>query len=225
VSARRPLQTFAGKWLNMTRIPFPAPTVMKQFLEYIPLVFFLIFYKLDERVLSVAGVDVTIGGIYSATAVLIALTLLCYGALYVVDGKLSRMQWIVVSAVVLFGSSTLLLRSEDILKWKAPVVNWIIAAIFLGSQFIGETNMAKSMFGHMVTMPQSRWNRLNLAWVVVFFALGAANLFVAFTFHEYWVDFKVFGSLGILLVATAAQIFYIYPYLNPDEAEATSSKD
>lgn len=197
---------------------------MKQFLEYIPLVFFLIFYKLDERVVSLAGFDLTIGGIYSATTVLIVLTLLCYGALYFVDGSLSRMQWIVVAAVVLFGSSTLLLRSEDILKWKAPVVNWIIAAIFLGSQFIGQNNMAKSMFGHMVTMPQTRWNRLNLAWVFVFFALGTANLIVAFTFHEYWVDFKVFGSLAILIVATLAQVAYIYPYLNTDEEEAAAAK-
>lgn len=198
---------------------------MKQFLEYIPLIFFLIVYKLDERMLTVAGMDIPVGGIYSATAVLIALTLLCYGSLFLIEGTLSRMQWIVVIAVVLFGSSTLLLRSEDILKWKAPVVNWIIGGIFLGSQFIGESNMAKSMFGHMVTMPQARWTRLNLAWVVVFLALGTANLFVAFTFHDYWVDFKVFGSLGILLIATVAQIFYIYPYLNPDEPDAAAPKD
>lgn len=190
---------------------------MKQFLEYIPLIVFLIFYKMDERVVSLAGLEFTMGGIYSATAVLIAATLIVYGALYLVEGTLSRMQWIVVGAVVLFGSSTLLLRSEDILKWKAPVVNWIIAGIFLGSQFLGKQNMAKSMFGHLVNMPESRWIRLNLAWVLVFVAVGSANLFVAFTFHDYWVDFKVFGSFGILLVATVAQIFYIYPYLIPDE--------
>ena len=126
---------------------------------------------------------------------------------------------------MLFGSSTLLLRSEDILKWKAPVVNWVIAAIFLGSQFIGQSNMAKSMFGHIVTMPQERWNRLNLAWVLVFFTVGTANLFVAFTFHAYWVDFKVFGSLAILVLATLAQIAYIYPYLNSDEAGTADPKE
>jgi len=77
----------------------------------------------------------------------------------------------------------------------------------------------------VVTMPQERWNRLNIAWVVVFFAVGTANLFVAFTFHDYWVDFKVFGSLAILLVATIAQILYIYPYLNHDEAGAADPKE
>jgi hypothetical protein len=76
-----------------------------------------------------------------------------------------------------------------------------------------------------VTMPDQRWNRLNLAWVVVFFALGCANLFVAFTFHEYWVDFKVFGSLGILVLATIAQIVYIYPYMNTEEAGTSDSKE
>ncbi|HEY0962647.1 MAG TPA: inner membrane-spanning protein YciB [Pseudomonadales bacterium] len=198
---------------------------MKQFLEYIPLVFFLVVYKLDERVIALGGYEFTLGGVYSATLVLIVLTLLCYGALFFVEGSLSRMQWIVVAAVVLFGTSTVLLRSEEILKWKAPVVNWIIAAIFLGSQFIGKTNMAQSMFGHIVTMPQERWTRLNLAWVFVFLLVGTANLAVAFTFHEYWVDFKVFGSLAILIVATIAQIAYIYPYLNSDEAEAAGPKD
>lgn len=192
---------------------------MKQFLEYIPLVFFLIVYKLDERVVSLGGHELTIGGVYSATLVLIVATLLCYGGLFAIERQLSRMQWIVVAAVLLFGTSTVLLRSEEILKWKAPVVNWIIAAIFLGSQFVGKHNMAQSMFGHIVTMPQERWTRLNLAWVFVFLLVGTANLAVAFTFHEYWVDFKVFGSLAILIVATIAQIAYIYPYLNTDDGE------
>lgn len=191
---------------------------MKQFLEYIPLVFFLIFYKMDPRPVSLGGLEFELGGIYSATAILILGTLLIYGGLLLREGKLSRMQWIVVGAVLIFGSSTLLLHSEAILKWKAPVVNWIIAGIFLGSQFVGNSNMAKNMFGQIVTMPDARWSTLNLAWVVVFFLVGTANLVVAFTFHEYWVDFKVFGSLAILLLATVAQIFYIYPYLDDPEA-------
>jgi intracellular septation protein len=196
---------------------------MKAFLEYIPLVFFLVFYKMEERVVSLFGRDLTIGGIYSATAVLIIGTVLIYGALLIKDGSLTRMQWIVVGAVIIFGSSTLLLRSEDILKWKAPAVNWILSLVFLGSQYIGEQNMAKSMFGHMVRMPEQRWTRLNLAWAFVFFVVGTSNLFVAFTFHEYWVDFKVFGSMGMLILASIAQIFYIYPYLEEEETGKTGS--
>src|SRR5690606_7321772 len=124
---------------------------------------------------------IPIGGIYSATAVLMIGTVLVYGVLYMLEGTLTRMQWIVVIGVLAFGASTLLLRSEDILKWKAPVLNWIIAAVFLGSQIFSDKSMTKRMFGHMVDMPETRWSRLNMAWVLVFFLVGAANLFVAFT--------------------------------------------
>jgi len=196
---------------------------MKQFLEYIPLFFFLIVYKLDERLISIGTIEFTFGGIFSATAFLMLSTLLAYGIVLKMNGSLTRMQWIVVAAVLLFGSSTLILRSEEILKWKAPVVNWIMAAIFLGSQFIGKQNMAKSMFGQIVSMPDTRWTRLNLAWVLVFFVVGCTNLFVAFTYHEYWVDFKVFGSMGMLILASIGQMFYIYPYLQT-ETEAAENQ-
>ena len=186
---------------------------MKQFLEYIPLFFFLIVYKMDERLIAIGTMEFTFGGIFSATAFLMLSTVLAYGIVLKMNGSLTRMQWIVVAAVLLFGSSTLILRSEEILKWKAPVVNWIMAAIFLGSQFIGKENMAKSMFGQIVSMPDTRWTRLNLAWVLVFFVVGCTNLLVAFTYHEYWVDFKVFGSMGMLILASIGQMFYIYPYL------------
>lgn len=209
------MQTGTAKLANISCLQNEHP--MKAFLEYIPLLFFLMFYKLDPRPLAVGGFDMTVGGIYSATAVLIATTIAIYGALWLREGKLTRMQWLVVGAVIIFGSSTLLLRSEDILKWKAPVVNWIMAGVFIGSQYLSTTNMAKTMFGQMVTMPDERWKRLNFAWAGVFLFVGTANLFVAFTFPDYWVDFKVFGSLAILLVASVAQIFWFYPYMEADK--------
>ena len=190
---------------------------MKVFLEYIPLIFFLIVYKLAPRMVELAGYTFEFGGIFSATAVLMILTVLIYGFFLVKDRSLTRTQWIVVIAVLLFGSSTLLFHSENILKWKAPVVNWIIGVIFLASQFMAKQNMAKTMFGQMVTMPEVRWTRLNLGWAFVFILTGSANLFVAFTFPDYWVDFKVFGSFTLLMIATVLQIIYIYPYLESED--------
>jgi intracellular septation protein len=193
---------------------------MKAFLEYIPLVLFLLVYKLEPRSLELAGYVFEFGGVFSATALLMASTVLIYAGVWFKNKGLTRTQWFVVGAVVVFGATTLLLRSEEILKWKAPVVNWIFGTLFLGSHFIGKTTMAQTMFGQIVQMPASRWNVLNLGWAFVFFLVGFANLFVAFTFHEYWVDFKVFGSMGILLLATIAQIVYMYPYLAAEEARA-----
>jgi intracellular septation protein len=195
---------------------------MKAFLEYIPLVLFLLVYKLEPRTVELMGHTLEIGGIFSATAVLMAGTVLIYGAVWLKAGFLTRTQWLVVGAVLIFGTSTLLLHSESILKWKAPVVNWILGSVFLGSHWLSRTSMAETMFGQLVKMPPARWKVLNLGWATVFFVVGFANLFVAFTFPDYWVDFKVFGSMGILLLATVAQMFYIYPYL--EEQPATSGE-
>jgi intracellular septation protein len=191
---------------------------MKQFLEYIPLIFFLIIYKLDERLVAFGPFEFTFGGIFSATAFLMIGYIIVFGYLWKSQGSLTRMQWVIFAAMVVFCSFTLIFHSETILKWKAPVANWIMAAVFLGSQFVGKQNMTKTMFGSVVTMPDQRWTRLNLAWVLIFLIVGSSNLFVAFTFPDYWVDFKVFGSMGIILLAVIAQMFYIYPYLQEDDA-------
>ena len=45
---------------------------MKQFIDFIPLILFFIVYKLDPRTVELAGHSFSLGGIYSATAVLIA---------------------------------------------------------------------------------------------------------------------------------------------------------
>ncbi|HWK53623.1 MAG TPA: septation protein IspZ, partial [Hyphomicrobiales bacterium] len=75
---------------------------MKAFLEYIPLIIFLLIYKLDPRPVEIAGMAFELGGIFSATAVLMVSTVLIYGAFWLKTGALSRMQWIVVGAVLVF---------------------------------------------------------------------------------------------------------------------------
>lgn len=197
---------------------------MKQFLDFFPLIAFLIVYKLDERLIHIGSFDYTLGGVFSATEILVATTLLVYGGSFLKNRSLSKTQWITLGGVVLFCSFTILFRSEAILKWKAPAVNWIFAAIFAGSHFIGDKNAIQRMLGHAITLPQAVWIRLNWAWAGCFLFVGCTNLFVAFTFHEWWVDFKVFGSLGILLLFNIGQIFYIAPYLKDSELEDTEQK-
>lgn len=197
---------------------------MKQLIDYIPLIAFLVVYKLDERLISVFGYDYTLGGIFSATEVLVTTSILVYGSIFLVKGKLSRTHLFLLSAVVIFCSFTLFFRDEAILKWKAPVVNWIFSVVFIASQYVNRENMTKMMLGHIVTLPEQNWKRLNLAWAGVFFFLGCANLFVAFTFHDYWVDFKVFGSMAILLLFSVGQMFYLWPYLEAQEEKQAAEE-
>ena len=198
---------------------------MKQLIDYIPLIAFLVVYKMEERVISLGSFDYNLGGIFSATEILVTASILVYGSIFLVNGKLSRSHLFLLSAVVLFCSFTLIFREEAILKWKAPVVNWIFACVFIGSQYINKQNMTQIMLGHVVELPASKWKTLNFAWAGVFFFLGCANLFVAFTFHDYWVDFKVFGSMAILLLFSVAQMAYLWPYIEEQEKQKQQLED
>lgn len=192
---------------------------MKQLLDYIPLIVFFIVYKMDERIISIAGFDYTLGGIFSAAEILVFSSIVVYGGLYLLQRKLEKSQVITLVAVIFFCSFTILFRDEAILKWKAPVVNWIFAAIFFGSHFLNTRNAAQMMMGHVIELPQQVWVRLNMAWACAFLFLGCANLYVAFTFHDYWVDFKVFGSLGFLLLFAIGQTLYISRYIIEEAPE------
>jgi len=198
---------------------------MKQLIDYIPLIAFLVVYKMEERVISLGSFDYNLGGIFSATEILVTASILVYGSIFLVNGKLSRSHLFLLSAVVLFCSFTLIFREEAILKWKAPVVNWIFACVFIGSQYINKQNMTQIMLGHVVELPASKWKTLNFAWAGVFLFLGCTNLFVAFTFHDYWVDFKVFGSMAILLLFSVAQMAYLWPYIEEQEKQKQQLED
>src|SRR5210317_1764227 len=198
---------------------------MKQLIDYIPLIAFLVVYKMEERVISLGSFDYNLGGIFSATEILVTASILVYGSIFLVNGKLSRSHLFLLSAVVLFCSFTLIFREEAILKWKAPVVNWIFACVFIGSQYFNRQNMTQIMLGHVVELPAGKWKTLNFAWAGVFFFLGCTNLFVAFTFHDYWVDFKVFGSMAILLLFSVAQMAYLWPYIEEQEKQKQQLED
>jgi intracellular septation protein len=141
---------------------------VKQFIDFIPLLLFFIVYKLDPRVIDLAGHELTFGGIYSATAVLIISSIVVYGAIFISQRKLEKSQWLTLVACLVFGSLTLAFHSETFLKWKAPVVNWLFALAFIGSHFIGDRLLIKRIMGHALTLPEPVWTRLNMAWIVFF---------------------------------------------------------
>ncbi|MBD8122674.1 MULTISPECIES: septation protein A [Pseudomonas] len=187
---------------------------MKQFIDFIPLILFFIVYKISPQAVDVLGHSFMVGGIYSATAMLIASSLVVYGVLYVRQGKLEKSQWLTLIACLVFGSLTLAFHSETFLKWKAPVVNWVFALIFAGSHFVGDRLLIQRIMGHALTLPQAVWTKLNIAWIVFFLFCGAANLYVAFTYQEFWVDFKVFGSLGMTLLFLVGQGIFLARHIH-----------
>ncbi|GAA4652092.1 septation protein A [Kistimonas scapharcae] len=195
---------------------------MKQFIDFLPLLVFFIVYKIDPRTVSLAGHEFEFGGIFSATMVLIVASVIVYGLLYLKQKSLEKSQLITLVAVLLFGSLTLAFHEEAYLKWKAPIVNWIFGVAFLASQFIGQKPLIRRMLDHAMSLPDAIWTRLNTSWAIFFILLGAANLYVAFTFETIWVDFKVFGSLGLTFAFVIIQFLFLARYIKQEDTDKTT---
>ena len=194
---------------------------MKQFIDFIPLILFFTVFKTEPRDIELFGQSWVLGGIFSATAVLIASSVVVYGALFIAQRRLEKSQWLTLAGCLFFGGLTLAFHSETFLKWKAPVVNWLFALGFAASHFIGKQPLIRRMMGHAVELPDPVWVRLNIAWILFFLVLGTTNLFVAFTFHDIWVDFKVFGSLGMTLVFLIGQGIYMTRHIQQPSEDNT----
>lgn len=191
---------------------------MKQLIDFIPLIAFFVVYKMEPRMVDLGGHAYELGGPFSATFVLMAISTIVYGGLFLKNRTLEKSHVITLVAVLGFGLMTLLFHDVAFLKWKAPIVNWVFALAFLFSQFVGNKPLIQRMLDHALKLPDSVWHRMNISWVVFFVFLGAANLFVAFTFDAIWVDFKVFGSLILTVLFVIIQMLSITKYIRTEES-------
>jgi len=201
-------------------------TAMKQFIDYIPLLVFFTVWAMDERSVSIAGFEHSIGGIFSAAEFLLLASVLVYGSLLLYQKRLDKFQWITAGAVILFCIPTIIFRDVDFLKWKAPIVNWIFASIFFASRFFGDKPAIEHMMGHAINAPKEVWMRLNTIWIFYFIVLGAINLAVAFLLSEaLWIQFKVFGNLILTFAFIIGQMPLLARYIEVEEEPEANTSD
>jgi intracellular septation protein len=198
---------------------------MKQLLELLPLVLFFGAYQMDGDTLTVGGWSHTFDGIFSATAVLMistALTWLISSLLEKRNDK--RLMWMTL-AVLLFGAATLILRDQRFIQWKPTVFNWVLAAVFLGSQFIGKRTVLERVLGSQLSLPRTIWTRLNVLWIGNFALVGALNLFVAYRFEEaFWVSYKLYSSIGFTLALMLLTVAIVAPHVKEDGEQPEGSQ-
>ncbi len=178
---------------------------MKLFLDFLPILLFFVAYKVYD--------------IYTATAVIIVATVIQVGWFWFKHHRVENMHLITLVLVLVLGGLTLFLQDENFIKWKPTVVNWAFAIAFLGSQFIGKKNLLQRMLDKQITVSSTKvWTNLNIAWIVFFIIIGILNLFVAFNFDtNTWVNFKLFGMLGLTIVFVIGQSFYLTRYIVIDD--------
>ena len=199
---------------------------MKIFYDLLPVILFFVGYHNASTIaentpvgqwIDPAQPEVIVATII-ATGIAIVASFVQVGSFWLKHKRFERMHIFSLVLISGLGGITIVFGDPAFIQWKPTVLNWVFAGAFFISQFIGEKNMVQRMMGAQIKLPDNIWLRLNLSWVVFFIASGLANLYVAFyyatdldekTRMDFWVDFKLFGLMGMTLVFVVAQAFYL----------------
>jgi intracellular septation protein len=206
---------------------------MKLLFDFLPIILFFVAFKVADANKEAAAALATTymgfavsGGVVApdvapvllATVVVVLATLAQVALLAMRGKKIDLMLWVSLALVVVMGGLTVWLHNETFIKWKPTLLYWVMGGAFALAPLLFGKNLLKLLLGAQLELPAPVWQRLNLAWIGFFAAMGALNLWVAYNFAtDTWVNFKLFGGLGLMLVFTIAQGLYLARYL-PDEA-------
>jgi len=173
---------------------------MKFLFDLFPVILFFVAFKLAD--------------IYVATGVAIGASVLQVAWLKLRGKRVDPMLWASLAIIGVFGGATLLLQNETFIKWKPTVLYWLFGAVLATSALLFRRNLLRSMLSEQMQLPDAVWSRLNLSWAGFFAFMGAANLYVAYNYStDLWVNFKLFGGVGLMLLFVVAQSLFLAKYV------------
>jgi intracellular septation protein len=210
---------------------------MKLLFDFLPIIFFFGTFKYAESHKAWASdfataylgpwvsggrVGPTEAPVLLATVVVIIATVLQVVYLKLRGRKVESMLWVSLVLVVVLGGLTVYLKSETFIKWKPSLLYWVMGIAFWLSPLLFGKNLLKLLLSDKIELPPKAWHRLNFAWITFFAIMGFLNLWVAYHFStDTWVDFKLFGSLGLILLFTLAQGVYLSRYVDTEPETAS----
>jgi intracellular septation protein len=165
-----------------------------------------------------------IGGIFVATGTLIVAVIVQISIQWLRHRKVSRMALISAVLVLVFGGLTLWVHDEVFIKWKVTVLMSLFAVAFFLSHFVGEKPLVQRMVGDTFELTRRQWLQLSWIWIGYFALLATANLYVAYNYDtRIWVNFKLYGTLGITVAFMAFQMYWLWNRLPHDSADQKGS--
>lgn len=184
---------------------------MRFLIDFFPIALFVAAFKLYD--------------IYTATAVLIAATVVQTGIIYAIDRKLQTLQKVTLVLVIVFGVLTLVLQDDRFIKWKPTVLYSSMAFVLGAALWIWKKNFLQILLGSQLTLPAAVWARLTVIWIGYFLFMAAINGYVAaFYSTEDWVNFKIWGY-AFPVIFIIGQGLYISRFINDDTSKNQETKE
>jgi len=180
---------------------------MKLLIDFFPILLFFGAFK--------------IWGIFVATTVAIVATLLQLAWMRYSTGRTEPMQWLSLGVIVVFGGATLIAQDETFIKWKPTVLYWAMGGALLVGQVFFRRNWLQSLMKSQMALPDHAWRVMLWSWCGFFAVMGVLNIWVAYHFDtDTWVNFKLFGGMGLMLVFVLAQAMYLGRFMDKGDNES-----
>lgn len=161
--------------------------------------------------------------IFTATATAILATLAQVVYCLVRHRKVDTMLWVNLALITVFGGATLLFHNKTFIFWKPTALYWLFALALLGFEKLRQVNLIEKVMGAQLKLPAAVWKQLLQAWAGFFIAMGFVNLFVVYLVEQnqvsenFWVNFKLFGTLGLTVAFVIAQSVYLSRFMEPEQ--------
>lgn len=177
---------------------------MKFLFDLLPVILFFVAFKF--------------AGIYVATGIAIATTITQVIWMWLRHRKVEPMQWVSLAIIVVFGGATMLLHDETFIKWKPTALYWLFGITLFVAELVFDKNLIRAMMEKQMALPDTLWRAVNFSWALFFLAMGGLNLVIAYHFStDTWVDFKLFGGMGLMVVFIVVQSLWLAKYIKQDE--------
>jgi len=203
----------------------------KIFFDLFPIILFFIAFKLagsyPEQAAAFAAslhytaLDLKQLPILLATGVAICATLLQIAWVLLRHGKVDTMLWVSLGLITVLGGATLFFQDPTFIKWKPTALYWLFALVLAVSQLLFKKNLIRSMMQQaQMELPEPVWVKLNYSWIGFFAVMGVLNIYVAYNYSlSTWVDFKLFGTTGIMFAFIIGQGLMLSKYVVHKESE------
>ena len=176
-------------------------------LELGPLLVFFFANARSEWLVDTWPVLGSFGGpIFLATGLFMVATAISLTVSWLLIRSLPIMPLVSGVVVFVFGALTLYLQDDLFIKMKPTIVNSLFGAVLLGGLFFGKALLGY-VFESAFKLDAEGWRKLTLRWGVFFFFLALLNEVVWRNFStDFWVAFKVWGTMPITLIFTFSQM-------------------
>lgn len=179
---------------------------MKVLFDFFPIVLFFLTYKFF--------------GLYVATSIAMVSSLGQVVFYRLKFQHYEKMHLYSLAIIIVLGGATLFFHNPWFIKWKPTGIYWLSALVFFYTSIIGSKPLIQKMMEANISLERRIWLRLNNAWSLFFIIMGTLNLYVAYNFDtDTWVNFKLFGGIGITLLFVLIQAFYLSKHMDESSLE------